>query len=40
MDSETDLWLIPTAVALNGMNQGQIIKPGELPIKYVAKLQV
>ena len=38
MDSETDLWLIPTAeVALNGMNQGQIIKPGELPIKYVAK---
>ena len=38
MDSETDLWLIPTAeVALNGMHQGQIIKPGELPIKYVAK---
>ncbi len=38
MDSETDLWLIPTAeVALNGMHQGQIIKPGELPKKYVAK---
>ena len=38
MDSETDLWLIPTAeVALNGMHQGQIIKPGKLPIKYVAK---
>jgi len=37
-DSETDLWLIPTAeVALNALHQGAIIGPGELPLKYVAQ---
>ena len=36
-DDETNLWLIPTAeVSLNGIWQGKIIPPGELPLKYVA----
>jgi len=37
-DDESDLWLVPTAeVALNGLHQGQIIDPDELPLKYVAQ---
>ncbi|NQW19876.1 MAG: serine--tRNA ligase [Chloroflexi bacterium] len=37
-DSESDLWLVPTAeVALNGLHQGQIIDAGVLPMKYVAQ---
>jgi seryl-tRNA synthetase len=37
-DDEEDLWLLPTAeVALNGLHQGQILEPGVLPLKYVAR---
>ena len=37
-DSETELWLIPTAeVALNALHQNTIIGPGKLPLKYVAQ---
>ncbi len=37
-DDESDLWLVPTAeVALNGLHQGQIIDPDQLPLKYVAQ---
>ena len=37
-DEETDLWLVPTAeVALNGLHQGKIIDPDQLPLKYVAQ---
>lgn len=37
-DDESDLWLVPTAeVALNGLHQGQIIEPGNLPLRYVAQ---
>ena len=37
-DTETDLWLIPTAeVALNALHQNQIIDPLRLPLKYVSR---
>jgi len=37
-DAEEDLWLLPTAeVALNAMHAGQIIGPGVLPLKLVAR---
>ncbi len=36
-DEETNLWMVPTAeVALNGLHQGKIIDPDQLPLKYVA----
>ena len=37
-DQEDDLWLIPTAeVPLTNLHRDEILKPGELPIKYMAQ---